>query len=142
MQKPCLKYVFFLAQVQIKKTVKGIRGIRGKWEKGYGKKGPLSYTPRAKGPANLLADCHLIIHADGGTRAHQCSASTWIVEVAAKLGNVWMYKLLAMGGTNFGDPISSFLAEGIALEEGSIFIRKLVSMCGPGEPPAKRQRMA
>ena len=32
-------------------------------------------------PGTSLDDCALLAHSDGGTRAHRCPASAWVVEV-------------------------------------------------------------
>ena len=88
-----------------------------------------------------LAECNFVAHSDGGTRASACSASAWIVEVGVIQGGRWIYRPLAMGGTYFSEPISSFLAEALGLEECTLFLRRAIEqqyVCN--EPRGKRVR--
>ena len=86
--------------------------------------------------------CNLVVHSDGGTRSKNCSAGAWVLEVGRIEKQQWTCCVLARGGTFLSDPISSFLAEGIALEESSLLLRKLVVHLGSDEPPGKRMRTA
>ena len=70
---------------------------------------------------SLLADLDLgnvnwICHSDGGTRGSSCSAAGWIIEVVLTRDGVQYTRPVMMGGTYFSVPVSSFVAEAIALE--------------------------
>ena len=56
----------------------------------------------------------------------KCSASAWIMEVGLLHNGSWDYKPLAMGGTFFSRPLSSFLAETLALEECTLFLKRIL----------------
>ena len=67
-----------------------------------------------------------MVHSDGGTRCNACSASAWILDVGMWDGERWNAHHLAMGGTFYPEPISSFTAECLAVAEGSAMMMKLV----------------
>ena len=73
-----------------------------------------------------LTDCNLVAHADGGTRANKSSASAWVVEAGVFIDGQWSYKPIAMSGTYFESPISSFTAETAALAECTTFVKRLL----------------
>ena len=77
-------------------------------------------------PHHGVCDCNLVAWSDGGTRRHKCSASAWFVEIGLYEEGSWKFSPLAMGGSYFQTPISSFTAEMLALHECSLFIRSLV----------------
>jgi len=68
----------------------------------------------------------MIIHAAGGTRAGRCSGSAWIVEVGALVTGAWSFKRLARGGKFLIEPMSSFLAETITLDEATYHIKRIL----------------
>lgn len=63
-----------------------------------------------------IQHANLICHSDGGTRAGSCSASGWIVEACVIQGDAQHTFPLAMAGSFFDQPVSSFSAELIALD--------------------------
>ena len=73
-----------------------------------------------------LSACNILIHSDGGTRLNCCSSFGWILEVCRLIDGIWEFKPLMMRGTYLSEPISSFLAETLALEEASLFVVKLL----------------
>ena len=88
-----------------------------------------------------LKDVNIVIHSDGGTRRHRCSASAWIVEVGVIVKGAWIFKPLAMAGTFFSVPISSFAAELLALEESALFVKSLLKRGPEHEPLGKTRKM-
>ena len=91
-------------------------------------------------PGRDIDDCRLVIHSDGGTRARNCSASAWVAEILVDSPSGIQTHRLASGGTYINNPISSFLAEAMALEESTLFICKLLNMQIVQEPLGKRMR--
>ena len=87
-------------------------------------------------------ECNLLVHSDGGTRCNRCSSAAWIVEVCVFQQGRWFRKPLAISGTYFDSPISSFTAECVALEECSIFIKQLLERGADHEPLGKRTKTA
>ena len=88
-----------------------------------------------------LDQCNLVIHSDGGTRHGRCSAAAWVVEAVLVVHGVWISELIAMGGTYFDSPISSFCAEALALEECTLLVKRILER-GVGEGSlGKRRKM-
>ena len=90
-------------------------------------------------PNYQLDECCLVLHFDGGTRRHRCSGAAWVADVGAFAEGQWTSKHLAMGGTYYDAPISSFTAETLALAEGSLFLQNVVSDY-ISKPLGKRRR--
>ena len=90
----------------------------------------LTWSKHVDLPASVrsVSDCNVVVHSDGGTRAGSCSATGWVVEVGSPINGVWQYSILAISGTFISTPISSFLAEALALEEATLFVKKLVTV--------------
>ena len=68
-----------------------------------------------------VSEANYICHSDGGTRAESCSATGWILEAVARRGDSIIIFPVAMKGIYIENPISSFLAETIALEDAVTF---------------------
>ena len=68
---------------------------------------------------------NLLIHSDGGTRAGSCSAAAWCVEAVTRRGPMECTRLLIIAGTFISDPVSSFTAEALALEEAAQAVEEL-----------------
>ena len=81
--------------------------------------------------------CNIICHSDGGTRIGRCSAAAYIVEARVERDGVLTTSVLAMGGLYMNRPVSSFLAEAIALEEGASCARRLIE----SDSRTKRRRL-
>lgn len=60
---------------------------------------------------------NIVGHSDGGTRAESCSAAGWVVEAIMEQDGETQIATVALCGTYFKEPISSLLAEAIALED-------------------------
>ena len=90
-------------------------------------------------PGRTLRECNLVVHSDGGRRQGKCSASAWILEVGLLLNGDWCFRPLAMGGSSHPAEISSFAAEAVALEEATLFIKRIVET--PSEPHGKKPRV-
>ena len=73
-------------------------------------------------------DCNVAVRSDGGTRADSLSATGWVVEVGGPIDGVWHYSVWAIFETFISTPISSFLAESLALEEATLFVSNLVAI--------------
>ena len=87
-----------------------------------------------------LRHANILVHSDGGARARQCSAAAWYVEARVeKDGSVTTFPLV-MAGTFIEQPISSFKAEAIALDEAVDFITKLLQNLWSGGDPARLKR--
>ena len=80
-------------------------------------------------PGHRLSDCNVILHADGGTRSRQCSASAWVLDVGIFTSTGWKFEPLVFGGHFYDEPISSFTAEALALAESSLLLKSVVSGC-------------
>ena len=86
---------------------------------------------------HALDNCNVIAHSDGGTRRDRCSASAWIVESCVLREGKWIREPLAMGGTHYDNPISSFSAEALALQACILFVRRLLDK-GSSMRPLRR----
>ena len=62
-------------------------------------------------------EANYICHSDGGTRAGSCSAAGWVIEAVVTRDSQTVLFPVLMKGIYIKDPISSFLAEAIALED-------------------------
>ena len=95
-------------------------------------------------PGVPLPRCNIVAHSDGGLRRSSgVAASAWIVEVGMVDGGSWTYRPLAMGGTFVAAGLtSSFGAEAIALQECSLFLRKLIDHYGVQVPLGKKLRFS
>ena len=63
-----------------------------------------------------LRDFNIICHSDGGTRGQSCSSAAWCVEALSWQSGTQTAITLAMGGLFLERPVSSFLAETLALD--------------------------
>ena len=77
-------------------------------------------------PGHGLQDCSFVVHSDGGTRWGTCSGSAFIVEAGVLGKEGWVFKPLALNGTYFHSPMSSFVAESLALEEATVLLQKMI----------------
>ena len=73
-----------------------------------------------------LGRCNLLIHFDGGTRAMKCSASAWYIEAHMVKEGMEIFLPIAMSGTYLSEPVSSFKAELIGLDEVCDLVVRLV----------------
>ena len=64
-----------------------------------------------------------LCHSDGGTRVNSCSAAGWFIEAIVVRGDYRHTFPIAMRGIYLQDPVSSFLAEAIALEDAISFLK-------------------
>jgi hypothetical protein len=71
-------------------------------------------------------EANLIIHQDGGTRVGNCSAAGWYMEARVVRERKAYTFPLVMAGTFLETPVSSFLAEAIAIEESTRFVVKML----------------
>ena len=69
---------------------------------------------------------HFLIQTDGGSRAGQCSAAAWVIEVVSTMGDSRTTSPLVTGGTYISTPVSSFTAEAMALDEAARAVSSLV----------------
>ena len=76
-----------------------------------------------------LGNANFICHSDGGTRQGNCSASGWFIEAVIEAGGQSQRVPSAMSGTFLSQPISSFTAELIALDEAILYMYQLVLKC-------------
>ena len=58
-----------------------------------------------------------LCHSDGGTRADNCSAAAWCIEAVVTNGVLQRTVPVSMRGLFLKDPVSSFLAESLALDD-------------------------
>jgi hypothetical protein len=72
-----------------------------------------------------LRDANLICHSDGGTRGEACSAAGWIIEASVTRDGAISIFPLVWCGKYFAEPLSSFLAEAIAVEDMITYISEL-----------------
>ena len=86
-----------------------------------------SWFQRGPLPEAGLANSNLIVHMDGGTRAGKCSAAAWCIEAVAHYGSYITTVPVILAGTYIQDPISSFTAEALALEEAALAVHSIVS---------------
>ena len=77
-----------------------------------------------------LANANFLVHTDGGTRAGTCSAAAWCIEAVVCKGAYAVTTTIVIAGTFISDPISSFTAESIALDEAVEAVRKLTLEIG------------
>ena len=56
-------------------------------------------------------------HSDGGARANSCAGAAWIIEARVVRDDQRHIFPVAMAGLFLQDPVSSFVAEAIALNE-------------------------
>ncbi|CAK0901216.1 unnamed protein product [Prorocentrum cordatum] len=77
-----------------------------------------------------LSGANFLIHSDGGTRAASCSAAAWCVEAVTRRGLIETTTLFIIAGTFISDPISSFTAEALALEEAAKAVEELIYRIG------------
>ena len=77
-----------------------------------------------------LANCNIVVHSDGGTRARHCSAAAFVIEVGRIVEGRWCFKPLVLSGTYIEPPVSSFCAEVLALEESSLCLKHLLTRLG------------
>eukprot|EP00973_Karenia_brevis_P075899 10544498-Karenia_brevis.AAC.2 len=68
---------------------------------------------------------NLLVFSDGGTRP-DCSASAWLVGHLIKSKEGWRFKPRVAAGMYFEAPISSFMAEAIALENAALELERLL----------------
>ena len=71
-----------------------------------------------------INEANFICHSDGGTRGELCSAIGWIVECIVFRNGTFHQFPYAIAGTFLKDPVSSFLAEAMALDDGIRFMVK------------------
>ena len=76
-----------------------------------------------------LALTNLVLHLEGGTRIGRCLAAAWYLEAVTCRNGIEHIVPLAMSGTFLSDPISSFTAEAIALDEGCAYIYAVIQRC-------------
>ena len=67
-------------------------------------------------------EANYVCHSDGGARANSCSGAAWIIEARVVRDDQRHIFPVAMAGVFLRDPVSSFLAEAIALEEAVNFL--------------------
>ena len=84
-----------------------------------------SWFQRGRISAEDFANANILVHTDGGTRAGTCSAAAWCVEAVVRKGGCEVTIPVLLAGTFITDPISSFTAEAIALEEAVEAVRAL-----------------
>lgn len=108
------------------------------WAHGaHGPMGPMGCDP----PVELdWQTTDFICHSDGGMRGESCSAAAWYLEAVVTENGASSTFPLAMRGQFLKDPVSSFLAEAIALEDGMAYLSQLLSN-NTGNS-AKRARVA
>ena len=76
----------------------------------------------------LLGDeMNLVAHSDRGTCENTCSAVAWIMEAIIVRNGAQLHLPAMMGWTFLRDPVSSFLAEALALEAAIVAACSLVS---------------
>ena len=71
-------------------------------------------------------EANYVCHSDGGTRANSCSGAAWIIEARVVRDDERYIFPVAMAGVFLQGPVSSFLAEAIALDEAVRFLGKFV----------------
>ena len=70
---------------------------------------------------------HILAFYDGGSRP-DCAASAWLIGKVVKAGEIWTFQPRVAGGIFFETPISSFLAEAIALEHATIELNQYLQI--------------
>ena len=73
-----------------------------------------------------VCEANFICHSDGGTRGEDCSSARWFLEAVVVRDGLRYTFPVALHGQYFEEPISSFLAEAIALDEAVEYFCKLV----------------
>ena len=71
-------------------------------------------------------DTNFICHSDGGTRGESCSAIGWLIEAIVVRGELRHVFVVAMAGKFLSSPVSSFLAETMALDDAISFLTHLI----------------
>ena len=91
-----------------------------------------------------IDNANLLCHSDGGTRAASCSAAGWYLEAVVERENRCYTFPLAMAGEHLHEPISSFTAELIGLEDAVSYVHMLVSKRRDGRTnmPAQYESVA
>ena len=74
-----------------------------------------------------LWSANLTCHSDGGTRQGSCSAAAWILEAHVLEDGVPQVRPVARGGKYISMPVSSFLAEAIALDEATSYMYSFIN---------------
>ena len=77
--------------------------------------------------ATLSCAANFLVHFDGGTRAGQCSAAAWCIEALTVCGQSTKRSFVIQAGTFMSDPVSSFLAETIAMDEAVQALAQILS---------------
>ena len=77
--------------------------------------------------ADVSPEANFLVHADGGTREGRCSAAAWCIEAVHVRGQTQARSVVLIAGTFISDPVSSFLAETIALDEAVQALDTLLS---------------
>ena len=73
-----------------------------------------------------LNEASVIFHSDGGTRGSKCSAAAWIMEAIVTREDKQYTFPVAARGIYLPDPVSSFLAEALALDDAISYFSKSV----------------
>ena len=89
-----------------------------------------------------LTEANFILHFDGGTREEDCSAAAWILEARVVQDCRLMIFPVAYCGKFLHPPVSSFLAEAIALESCTEIFSNLILKLMDNGPCPKRMRFA
>jgi len=66
---------------------------------------------------------------DGGCRWGQCAAASWAIAMGTCQDETWSYRLVQAGGIFFEEPIGSFIAEAVALEEATKAAKEMCCPC-------------
>jgi len=88
-----------------------------------------------------LIEANFIIHFDGGTRGDDCSAAAWVIEARVHHEHQLLEFPIAYCGKFMSPPVSSFVAEAIALESCTEIFAKLVLKLLSAKPAHKRARL-
>ena len=81
-------------------------------------------------------EANFICHSDGGTRTHSCSASGWVLEAIVTRAGYKCTFPVAFRGVYFQQPVSSFTAEAVALDDAIQYLSRVCS----NQLSAKRAR--
>ena len=82
-------------------------------------------------PDFSVNEANFICHRDGGTRAGSCSAAAWYLEAIVTRGDMQYTFPVAMEGKFLKQPISSFTAELIGLDEAIRYTHNLILKPNP-----------
>ena len=74
-----------------------------------------------------LGNANFLCHSDGGTRECTCSAAGWIIEAVVEHDGRNLQLPIAMPDKFLAQPVSSFTAELIALDDAISFLHDIVS---------------